>query len=46
MKMPDGENILLHELIGLLIFVKPILNKIACNYTSLEILCAQIMYRH
>ena len=36
MKMPDGETFSLHELIGLLIFVKAILTKIAFNCTSLE----------
>ena len=44
MKMPNGEKFSLHELIGLLIFVKAIFNKIAFHSTSLEILCAQIMY--
>ena len=45
MKMPNGEKNSLHELIGLLIFVKAIFNKIAVHSTSLEIICAQIMCR-
>ena len=40
MKTPNGDKFSLNELIGLLIFVKAILTKIAFNSAFVEILCA------